>query len=94
MIYPDMICNVRHMHFEYPQWIWRASKPVLAYTWFWGPSNRRSYRPSWSLCAPFIMSLMEFYFITILIMLVGTFLGIIMTILFILNYTFMLFVTK
>ena len=47
-----------------------------------------------SFCAPFTISLIEFYFIMIFIMIVVTIIGIFEAILFILNYTFRLSVTK
>ena len=47
-----------------------------------------------SLCAPSTISLLEFYFIMIFIMIVVTIIEIFMAILFILNYTFWLSVTK
>ena len=47
-----------------------------------------------SLCAPFTIFSIEFYFIMVFIMIVATIIGIFMAILFVLNYTLMLSVTK
>ena len=60
--------------------------PITVYrTVFWGALFW-----SWvSQCAPFTISLIEFYFIMIFIMILVTIIGIFMTILYFLNYTFM-----
>ena len=47
-----------------------------------------------SFSAPFTISMIKFYFIMIFIMIVVTIIGIFMAILYILNYTFRLSVTK